>query len=384
MKIIACELFETYTLDSCIEALKELGCSVSRMRYYTPEDYYKDDRLCEMLRKDMKRGCDAVFTVNFWPLVARVSHELSIPYISWSYDSPMNLATDDDMEYDTNYIFMFDRGECEVYQSRGITRVFHMPLATDTALWDRVKTPSSPVYDVSYMGNIYESTFPQLFAALGKHEQGFWNGVIKAQLKVYGYYFVDELLDDEHMTAVNKALAAAGIGDISKKQFAYSLGSYLAYQDRVMLLSVLSKRVNMAFATFSMPEDLLPLMPELKVLPRLDYRRGMPEFFKSSRININSSLRIIKTGIPLRAMDIMGAGGFLLSDIKQELAEYFVPGEEIELYDSVECAVDKCRYYLSNDEARHRIARAGYEKVKRDFGYKGQLEKMLRSCHEIN
>ena len=36
--------------------------------------------------------------------------------------------------------------------------------------------------------------------------------------------------------------------------------------------------------------------------------------FANSKVNLNITLRNIKTGIPLRALDIMGAGGFLLTN----------------------------------------------------------------------
>ncbi len=370
-------MFESYTQESSRRALIRMGHDVTVKKYYTPKDYYKDDDLSDKLYSNAAGRYDIVFTVNFWPLVARAAHELSIPYVSWVYDSPMNLKSDDDMEYDTNFIFLFDRGECDAYNKRGISRVFHMPLATDTNLWDRVIAPSEPEYDVSYMGNIYESTFPQIHARLDKNAQGFWNGVIKSQLKIFGYYFADELITDERLEQVRNALIKSGAGDITRRQFAYSLGSYLAYQDRVMLLGVLSKRVATTFATFDMPERLREVMPDLNILPSLEYETQMPAFFKSTKVNINSSLRMIRTGIPLRALDIMGAGGFLLSDVKEELMEYFVHGEEIEIYDSVETATEKCLYYVNKDDKRKSIAKAGYEKVKKAFSYEGQLGKML-------
>ena len=113
------------------------------------------------------------------------------------------------------------------------------------------------------------------------------------------------------------------------------------------------------------------------LLPEQDYSTKMPLLFKSTKVNINPSLRLIRTGIPQRALDIMGAGGFLLSNYQPELAEFFENGEEAVMYDSVQDAVEKCDYYIRHDDERRRIARNGYIKVKNEFNYEKQLRKMF-------
>lgn len=69
------------------------------------------------------------------------------------------------------------------------------------------------------------------------------------------------------------------------------------------------------------------------------------------------TLRSIKSGIPQRAFDIMGCGGLLMSNYQPELAEYFIPGEDLVLYDSVDDLIQKIDYYLSHEEERLQIAK---------------------------
>lgn len=45
----------------------------------------------------------------------------------------------------------------------------------------------------------------------------------------------------------------------------------------------------------------------------------------------------IKTGIPLRLFDIMGAGGFLITNYQSEITQYFDIDKELVVYDSMEC-----------------------------------------------
>ena len=62
-----------------------------------------------------------------------------------------------------------------------------------------------------------------------------------------------------------------------------------------------------------------PELPNVINMGSVDYYDMMPYVFKCSDINLNITLRSIKTGIPLRAMDIMGAGGFLMSNYQVDL-----------------------------------------------------------------
>ena len=47
------------------------------------------------------------------------------------------------------------------------------------------------------------------------------------------------------------------------------------------------------------------------------------------------------------------------------------------LYESIEDAFEKAMFYISHDDIRNQIARNGYEKVKQEFNYPKQLQKMF-------
>ena len=87
----------------------------------------------------------------------------------------------------------------------------------------------------------------------------------------------------------------------------------------------------------------------------------------------------IRSGIPLRIFDIMGCGGFLISNYQPELLDYFIPGEDIVLYDSIPDLLEKINYYLNNEEERLAIAHNGYEKIKKYHTYDIRLESMLKT-----
>ena len=115
----------------------------------------------------------------------------------------------------------------------------------------------------------------------------------------------------------------------------------------------------------------------IRVHGGVDYLREMPLIFKRSKIDLNITLRSIKSGIPLRAFDIMGAGGFLLTDHQADLLDLFVPGEDLVYYENKEDLLQKVGYYLEHEEERKAIARNGHDKVATKHTYRHRVQEML-------
>lgn len=109
----------------------------------------------------------------------------------------------------------------------------------------------------------------------------------------------------------------------------------------------------------------------------------MPGVFRYSRLNLCPTLKSIRSGIPLRALDIMGAGGTLFSNFQPELAEAFEDGKDVILYESMEDAFAKAEYYLKNDTLRREIARNGYHKICQDFTYPDRIRRMFKTARLI-
>jgi len=73
-------------------------------------------------------------------------------------------------------------------------------------------------------------------------------------------------------------------------------------------------------------------------------------------------IKTIQTGIPLRAWDILGCDGFLLTNFQQELCDFFIPGEDFVYYESPADAIEKAAYFFSHDRERQEIAHYAFEK----------------------
>ena len=106
--------------------------------------------------------------------------------------------------------------------------------------------------------------------------------------------------------------------------------------------------------------------------------RKVPKVFHLSKINLNMTIKSIQSGLPLRILDIMGCGGFLMTNYQAELTDYFEIGRDLEAYSSLEELVEKCAFYLEHDDIRQEIAHNGYEKIKQHHTYPHRIAEMLR------
>ena len=105
----------------------------------------------------------------------------------------------------------------------------------------------------------------------------------------------------------------------------------------------------------------------------VDYWSELPQAFRMSKINLNFTIRNIRSGIPLRVWDILAAGGFCITNFQPELVMYFKNGEELVWFEDEADLVKKVGYYLSHEDERKRIALNGQKKVRELHNYDVRL-----------
>jgi len=96
--------------------------------------------------------------------------------------------------------------------------------------------------------------------------------------------------------------------------------------------------------------------------------------YAKSKICLNVAM---KEDLNMRCFEVMGAGGFLLTDYVPYMEELFEDGKHLVLYRSLEEAVDKAKYYLAHDSEREKIAQAGHEEVMAKHTIDHRVDKML-------
>lgn len=369
-----------YTQQDIMEALDKKGIEYRNVLYKLTnlsEDVYFVKRINELLAKE---DFDAVLSVNYYPVLAKICRAAGVPYISWSYDSPLKVDNiEDSIWYETNYVFLFDRAECEKYWKKGYKNIFHMPLAVNTDRLDKVTLSAEDEKkysaDISMVGQLYESVLPVLMMPIEEYEKGYLTATVETQLKLYGSYLLPQMITEELTDKMNNCYASLGQSNLKLERdgLIITVAKHITHLERILLLDFLSEKHKVQLYGPDKAEEL----PKVQWMGSAGYFDEMPKVFKNSKINLNVSLKCIQSGIPLRALDIMGSGGFLLTNYQPEIAEHFADGEEVVMYTSLEDAVMKCEYYLEHEEERKQIAKRGYQKVKGLFRYEDRLETML-------
>ena len=221
--------------------------------------------------------------------------------------------------------------------------------------------------------------YDALAKKLPEYMQGYVEGIIEAQVQVHGYNFIADSITDEWAEQFRKYTGYEIMPDYIDDPRMLIADQFIGYKctqkDRIKTLNAICERFKMDLYT---TEDK-NLVPKANFRGIADSRTMMPKIFQCSKIKLNMTAKTIRTGLAQRIFDVMAVGGFLISNYQAEIPEYFVPGEDIVLYESIPDLLDKIAYYLSHEEERLLIARNGQEKVRKFHSYKTKLEQLLQS-----
>lgn len=348
----------------------------------------KDSRRDEVVEKDFsvflhREVPDVVFSFNYFPVISVVCKQENIRYISWIYDSPYVMLYSYTTINPCNTIYVFDRELYMEFHNAGIQTVHYLPMAANTERLDKIvpaaTTSSIPyLYDVSFVGSLYteEHNFFDRMTSLSDYTKGYLDALMASQMKVQGYNFIQESLTpimDDLYHALPMDPNPDGVESREYLYAQYVINRKITGLERDELLHAAAQHFH--FDLFTPNRDYA--IPNLTNHGTVDYYQQMPMVFKQSRINLNISLRSIKSGIPLRAFDIMGSGGFLLSNFQADYLDNFIPGEDFDYYESKEDFINKINYYLTHEEERIAIAKSGHDKIAAGHTFRHRVREML-------
>jgi len=366
-------------IDACKNMGHKITCITNQLIHERNNNEF--DELFEKTIAD--NSYDFIFTFNYSPIISNNCNKHHIKYVSWIYDSPLVSLYSYTIINPCNYVFIFDEALFLDFNKEGINTVFYLPLAVNTRRLDAMvpdkQTKDLFSSDVSYVGSMYNEKH-NLFDRLkdiSPFTRGYLDGIMAAQLKISGYFFIEEMLKDDILTDMLKSLEyttnADGVETPAYIYANYFIARKLAELERKNLLGKISDQFNLKLYTHNPTPDL----PNISNMGPIDYYNSMPYVFKCSKINLNITLRSIRTGIPLRAIDIMGAGGFLLTNYQSDFFKYFVPNEDFVFFENENDLINKCAYYLKHEDERLQIANNGYLKIKESHTYEKRIHEIL-------
>lgn len=366
-------------------ALVELGHAVNIPEYkVTLEKYEEEDkiRLIEFLEEG---NYDLVITIDFSAGVSEACEEEGIKYLAWVYDSPLMQLYIKEAKNECNHICVFDRKQKERLKEVGIKHLYYYPLATEVDNFGAavISKADEKKYtsEISFVGNLYGwGEYERIFRnatveicadadAVVNSTQCIWDG----KNNVFGkanYETLQHIIEqqDESMWE-----------EFSIDKIFYSecliLGIKASEIERIQILNRLAQKHEVVLYTGSQQTDVLK---GVKIRPKVDYINVMPKIFHLSKINLNITSRTIESGLSQRIWDVLGVGGFLLTNYQPELEEYFEIGKELEVFHNLEELEEKVSFYLEHEEQRIRIAMNGYKKVRTFHKYSNRMETVLK------
>lgn len=368
--------WKAYNQYDLIKNLEQRGHCVDEIQGEL-ESFEKDVLFEKRLKRRLdNHSYDLVLTVNYFPLISDVCQEYGIRYLSWCCDSPISAMYNQSIFNQVNTILTFDKIDQMTFEEMKAP-VEYLPLCADVeridAITGQVKAGSGN--DISFIGSMYnKNSYDEVYPHMTEYMKGYFDCAMKMQMNVYGKYLLDDVLDGDMLSELTKKFVLQkgekSFSDLSLI-FSTTILSYkIAQMERKNVLSALSTQHKVDVYT---DDDTVKFLNGVNH-GTADYWSEAPAIFKSSKINLNLTIRSIRSGIPLRVWDIMAAGGLCVTNYQAELPWYFKDGEDIVWFKSREELFEKTKYYLSHEQERERIALAGYDKIKKYHTYRHRLD----------
>ena len=389
--------WKAYNYPDIIATFRQIGYHVDMIEQ-TLKSYDEDEAFENRLESVLKHdpGYDFVFTVNYFGCISEVCHRCGMKYVVWTCDNPLISMYHRSVFYDCNYIFTFDKTNYLEFTQMGIEHIWYLPLAVDTKRIDdllsreQVQTkgqqtgldqvPDAVRYgnEIAFIGSLYErNTYDKLSDMLPPYLKGYFDATMQAQMSISGANIIEEMLTTDILEQLQEYFPLKktehSFSDIGLIFSTTVLGFKIAAIQRRRALVALSARYPVSVYSNSNVADLI----RIKYRGGVDYWSEMPKVFHYSKINLNFTIPNIKSGLPLRMWDVLGAGGFLMTNYQAEIPYYFEEGKDLVCFDDEKDLVEKVGYYLNHEEERKEIALSGYCKVKEMHTYRKRLEQML-------
>lgn len=371
-----------------ITAFRTLGLNVRECRRTdgNMQIYDRMEKLAALIRQEKPLF---VFSINYFPFISMVCEKLRTIYLAVSVDCPVFEIYDMSVRSPYNRIFLFDRAQYFSVRDENPRGVFHLPLGADVKRIEEnvgvfdVEGTRDFEYDVSFVGSLYSEKDSYSALRLPRKANERFLSLMGEQAKRPGLGLIEKSLTEEDLEILRLAdpgfrPSDRSVCDISKS---YAVDSYfcdhLTVKDRSDLMNTLAAALpkgSLHLFTLSDTSGLTGVVCHDGV----NSSTQMPLVFRRSRININHTMRAIRTGLPQRIWDVLGSGGFLLTNAQEEIPDYLNPGEHLEVYTDNKELIEKVHYYLDNEDERCRIALAGYMEVKERHTVLHRVAEMIR------
>lgn len=374
-----------------VQALNKIGHEAEELLSLqsVPTSQLEDGRVKELERYIREHKIDFLISIYFIMNAALAVYNTGIRYISIIWDAPVTDIYNPLGRLDNVWVSTFDQLEKKRLLENGIRHVIYQPLSVNETRnldWNREIQESlrgNYIHDISFIGSLYDNnpydkyvkkipdSMRYYFNSIFEEAAFKWDGVNR----IYGKTSKEILA---YLQLVNPEFGIFNRQDIDDMK--YFEGLFLVRKvaniERIAVLDLLAEKYSVSLYTGSSAD--IDRLENVNIGPPVVYGKATALIYAGSKINLNISLKGIERGTPQRIMDIMGAGGFVLTSYSPETAEIFKEDKEIVMFKTPEELMDKAEYYLMHDKERRQIAAAGYDKVTTSYTYENKMKELMR------
>lgn len=331
-----------------------------------------------------------IISIHFVMNAAMAAYKTGIQYCAVLWDAPFVEIYNPVSRLSNVWIATFDKLDRDRFLQYGMQHVLYQPLAINrkkATEWGREiqdVLQGQYMYDISFIGSLYEKNaydrhldkipidIQYYFNSIFEEAAFKWDGVNR----VYGKTG-SEIID--YIKKVSPDFQIPNKQDIEDVQYfeALALIRKIANIERIAVMNLLAEKYSVTLYTQD-KKTAKEKLHNVRIGPPVEYGKATALAYAGSKINLHIALKGIEGGTSLRVMDIMGAGGFVMSSYCAETAELFEEDREIVMFRDPEELLCKTDYYLKHGEERRRIAQAGYEKVMRLYTYEVKMKSLMR------
>jgi len=149
----------------------------------------------------------------------------------------------------------------------------------------------------------------------------------------------------------------------------------ISQEDMIKVFSESKINLNLSKGSLSnIPRSLMRILLERSKNKRVRFRN--PKYWIGE---FKSFLGKKRNQIKGRNFEILGCGGFLITEKANDIKSYYESGKEIITYESLGDLIKKIKYYLKNEKEREKIAMAGYERTLKEHTYEKRFNKIFKT-----
>ena len=374
------------TEKNIVQTLRKLQCDVMEYPEVQDTSNMDEEKINALVAYVKEHGITHLMSIHLIYNVAVAAYWAGIKYISVIWDAPYLKAYTVMGTLDNIWYSAFDKLDAERMRQGGCPHVMYQPLSVNRenilAWKKRFLAKRRYIHDISLIANLYEdNAYDRCLDLLPENMQAYFRSIFEEAAfkwdgvnRVYGKTGQEIL---EYMKLVSPTLKINNPYNVEDVRYfeAMYLIRKLANIERVCVLNLLTEDHDVYLYTYSEVDETL--MPKVHRRPPVQVGEATSFIYAGTKINLNIALKGIEGGTTQRIMDIMGAGGFVLTNYCEETAELFEEDKEIVMFLTPEELIQKVDYYLEHEEEREQIARAGHEKAMNDYTYEKKIKRLL-------